>query len=345
MKKRISAMVIALFMLMSMAACNNETSCNCDCDCSDCTCKKDKTSSSESSEPDDSGETSEETSEDSEVVYDVTDAVKASKAYKFLSGIIVDDAKLRIESSTVLYEYYIADGEMCQYVKSKGETGSEAEDFLFTKGKNAYSVDMKEKQYYVSELSQEEIDSKANYMQQVLKSMFLYIDYIGEDKGYEKFKFKGSDTSELTDDIELSVDSSVKSTATGTDVSTDELSSNTDVVVASGTTDSDEETSGETSVVEDTSYLDYLYMKVDDNKMVIEQRKYSGEIVTSSTYTIVKITDEDKKRMDITGYKEVKFEESTDLPSVPEGSSVDVSSGETSSVKNGDVSNKETSNS
>lgn len=336
--------IIALLccvVTVSMTACNNsDKKCcedgNCSCTCSDCTSEKSTTSDSSNNSEDDG-------LVDTEITYEVTDAVKATKAYKFFEdGMDNTNTKLHIDSDGKEYDYYVFDGEMATHAKGsyadKEHDGADYESIMYTKDKLAYILDVPSKTYYTYDLNDDDIATKKTYMSDLLESMFTYIDYVEEKDGYEVFRFKdtGYDyTIEDAEDTESSetndVEASVKTTASGAKAENSSYDS----------TDTSVEASVEESS-EDNPNSDLLFMKITDEGVVAESRDANGKVTSKSVYSISKVTDEDKKRCSIEGYTLMSFDEETSDESTEDTGDTDGKTETSGSTDNSTDNSKDT---
>lgn len=308
LKRLLAVLLASVVFVVPMSACNN--SCCKDDECQ-CSCNQNKESSVESSGE---SEALPDENVDSEVHSEPSDEVKATKVYKYFDKVNTDnDTKITVTSDNTTYKYFVSDGEMVQYVNITGDNAQEG--VQYSKGDKAYIVDITNKQYSSYDLTDNEKAMKSSYLSNIVKTMFASIEFVEEKDGYEVFKFitvdnadtEGVETTEesVVDDIEPSK----KSTSSGATTST----ASTDESVVSAEID---ENASELSAEEE--YPEYLYMKIEKGAVIVESRNSKGEIRDTSKYTISKITDADKKVCSIEGCKEIKDEDVSNFPDVPD---------------------------
>lgn len=302
-KRLLAVLMVSFVFVVSMSACNSSYNCckngKCECSC----CQNKDSSSGVSTEE---SEALPDESVDSQIVAEPSDEIKATKVYKYFDKVnIDDDVKITVTSNETTYKYFVSGGEMVQYVNVTGDNPQEG--VQYSKGDKAYIVDITNKQYRTYDLTNDEKAMKSTYLSNIVKTMFTSIEFVDEKDGYEVFKFITTDSEEKN-----GVDSTEKSVVD--DIEPSKKSTSSGATASSASTDSSEVSDDASEIVTP----EYLYMKVEKDGVLVESRDSKGEILDSSKYSVSKVTESDKKVCSIEGCKEIKGEDVSNLPNVPD---------------------------
>ena len=139
----------------------------------------------------------------------IPNEVKQTTSYKYFEDMLSDGKKLVVTTDDTIYSYIRTGDSIIQSVVDKETNGNEFKQVAYTDGNTAYMVDGVAKEYYSYELSDAEKEVRNSFMENVLGSMFVGVEYSGEKEGYEVFKLPSDDSSSST--------SSTSSTADETD--------------------------------------------------------------------------------------------------------------------------------
>jgi len=301
LKRLLAVLLASVVFVVPMSACNNSCCKDGECQCS--CCNQNKESSVESS---DESESLPDENTNSESYSEPSDEVKATKVYKYFDKVNTDkDTKVTVTSDNTTYKYFVSDGEMVQYVNVTGDNPQEG--VQYSKGDKAYIVDITNKQYRTYDLTNDEKAMKSTYLSNIVKTMFTSIEFVDEKDGYEVFKFITTDSEEKN-----GVDSTEKSVVD--DIEPSKKSTSSGATASSASTDSSEVSDDASEIVTP----EYLYMKVEKDGVLVESRDSKGEILDSSKYSVSKVTESDKKVCSIEGCKEIKGEDVSNLPNVPD---------------------------